>query len=149
MKRTLLAVGIAVLVSMMFAPHYAGQYILNWYGPFFLTKENDIVVWDSFVLQTIFLAIAAASFLFGWLPQWGASVWSLFSSQALVPYVIEKIPALEKISVGFNWNFVTMPIGFGGAILLIWLLVRPARLDRYDAGDVIETNQHGGDFREP
>jgi hypothetical protein len=93
--------------------------------------------------------LAAASFLFGWLPQWGASVWSLFSSQALVPYVIEKIPALEKISVGFNWNFVTMPIGFGGAILLIWLLVRPARLDRNDAGDVIETNQHGGDFREP
>jgi hypothetical protein len=67
---------------------------------------------------------ATGSFLFGFLPQWGASAWSLFSARPLVPYVVEKIPALEKISVGFNWNFVTMPIGFGGSLLLIWLLVR-------------------------
>src|SRR5207247_1222366 len=59
------------------------------------------------------LLLSAASFVFSFVPQWGASVWSLFSSRPLVPYLIEKIPALENISVGFNWNFVTMPIGFG------------------------------------
>jgi hypothetical protein len=91
---------------------------------------------------------ATGSFLFGFLPQWGASVWSLFSSRPLVPYVIEKIPALEKILVGFNWNFITMPIGFGGSLLLIWFLVRPARLDRDAAGNVIETHEHTGNFKD-
>jgi hypothetical protein len=92
---------------------------------------------------------AIASFLFGFLPQWGASAWSLFSSQPLVPYMVEKLPAFEKISGGFNWNFVTMPIGFGGAIFLIWLLVRPARLDRNGNGNVIETHEHKHDVKEP
>jgi hypothetical protein len=95
------------------------------------------------------LLLSAASFLFSFVPQWGASVWSLFSSRSLVPYLIEKIPALENISVGFNWNFVTMPIGFGVSILLIWLLFRPAQLDRSGAGNAIETHEHIGDFKEP
>jgi hypothetical protein len=33
---------------------------------------------------------------------------------------------IEKMS-RFNWNLVTMPIGFGGCILLIWLLIRSRR----------------------
>jgi hypothetical protein len=66
------------------------------------------------------MVLAFASFLFGALPQWGASVWSLFSSLPLVPYLIEKMTR-------FNWNLVTMPIGFGGGILLIWLLIRSRR----------------------
>ncbi len=94
------------------------------------------------------LLLSAASFVFSFVPQWGASVWSLFSSRPLVPYLIEKIPALENISVGFNWNFVTMPIGFGVSILLICLLFRPARLDRSGAGNVIETHEQAGEFKE-
>jgi len=41
-----------------------------------------------------------------------------------------------------------MPIGFGGCLLLIWFLFRPARLDRNDPGNVIETHEHAGDFKE-
>jgi hypothetical protein len=78
------------------------------------------------------LVLAFASFLFGWLPQWGASVWSLFSSQPLVPYLIEQ-------TTRFNWNLVTMPIGFGGCILLIWLLVR-SRVQSASAADTGEGN---------
>ena len=78
------------------------------------------------------LVLAFASFLFGWLPQWGASVWSLFSSRPLVPYLIEKMSR-------FNWNLVTMPIGFAGCILLIWLLVR-SRRQPASAADTAEGN---------
>ena len=75
------------------------------------------------------------------------SMVALFVS-AFGSYLIEKIPALENISVGFNWNFVTMPIGFGVSILLICLLFRPARLDRSGAGNVIETHEQAGEFKE-
>jgi hypothetical protein len=71
------------------------------------------------------LLLAAISFLFSFLPQWGASVWSLFSARPLVPYLLEKIPAFEKVFVGFNWNIITMPIGLGGFVLLVWLVVKP------------------------
>jgi hypothetical protein len=33
--------------------------------------------------------------------------------------------------------------------LLIWLLFRPARLDRNDPGNMIEAPEHKGDFHEP
>jgi hypothetical protein len=54
MKRTLLAVGVAVLISVMFVP-YNGSY--TWHGPFLSTKHRDPIMWDSFILQTIFLAV--------------------------------------------------------------------------------------------
>lgn len=73
------------------------------------------------------LLLAAVSFVFSFLPQWGASAWSLFSSRPLVPYLIEKMPALGKLLANFNWNIVTIPIGFGGSVLLVWLLVKPRR----------------------
>jgi hypothetical protein len=57
MKRTLLAVGIAVLVSMMFVPHDSAIGI--WRGPFFLASI-DIIRWDLFVLQTIYVAVLFA-----------------------------------------------------------------------------------------
>jgi hypothetical protein len=71
------------------------------------------------------LLLAAVSFLFSFLPQWGASVWSLFSSRPLVPYLIEKMPAFGTLLVNFNWSIVTMPIGFGGFVLLVCLFVKP------------------------
>lgn len=61
MNRTLLAVGVAVLISMMFVPHQGALSVLNWHGPFFSTNSyGDPIIWESFVLQTIFLAVAAA-----------------------------------------------------------------------------------------
>ena len=58
MKRTLLAVGGTVLISVMFVP-YNGSY--TWHGPFFSTNEHrDPIMWDSFILQTIFLAVLFA-----------------------------------------------------------------------------------------
>jgi len=88
------------------------------------------------------LVLAAASFLFSFLPQWGASVWSLFSSRPLVPYLIEKMPAFGALFVGFNWSIVTMPIGFGGFVMLVWLLVKP--LWRKPSIGTTDMHKHGG-----
>jgi hypothetical protein len=52
MKRTLLAVGVAVLVSMLYMPAHFGRQ-----EPFY---EIGGVLWESFILQTVFVAIAAA-----------------------------------------------------------------------------------------
>jgi len=69
MKRTLLAVGLAVLVSMMVVPlGIGGHEPVRDYGPFFLSHfiydavgaYPAEIVWGSFILQTIFLAILFA-----------------------------------------------------------------------------------------
>ena len=63
MKRTLLAVGIAVLVSMMFVPEACFRYdwfypqILANYQPFFRVGK---IAWGTFALQTVFLAVLVA-----------------------------------------------------------------------------------------
>jgi hypothetical protein len=55
MKRTLLAVGIAVLISTLCVPCYG----INTYGvPFFHEYCTGIrIIWAKFFLQTIFLAV--------------------------------------------------------------------------------------------
>jgi hypothetical protein len=67
MKRTLLAVGVAVLVSMMFVP--CDQWgFWGWQGPqpFWIASEKSgyllewLYVSSKLILQTIFLAVAAA-----------------------------------------------------------------------------------------
>jgi len=81
MKRTLIAVGVAVLISMMFVPHrivsakefldsslstemggstwghheWLPFYKIGWYNP-----ESAHVLWTQFALQTVFAAVAAA-----------------------------------------------------------------------------------------
>lgn len=76
-------------------------------------------------LLTVLLALL--SFTLGYLPQWGASVWSLFSSRPLVPYLIEKIPAFGRILSAFNWSNVAIAMRLVGVILLLWLLIRMLR----------------------
>jgi hypothetical protein len=60
MNRTLLAISIAVLISLMFAPH-TGRGLLRFanyaHGPFFITPSQ--VDRKQLVLQTIIIAIAA------------------------------------------------------------------------------------------
>lgn len=74
MKRTLIAVGIAVLISMMLMPMEHKKFIVTTsegYGgwmtetimrPFFVPTYCDscYVLWTPFWLQTLFLAVAAA-----------------------------------------------------------------------------------------
>jgi hypothetical protein len=81
MKRTLLGLGFAVLVSLMFVPHrivsaeellnsslptemvgstwghheWLPFYKIGWYNP-----ESDHVLWTQFVLQTVFVCVLAA-----------------------------------------------------------------------------------------
>ena len=65
MKRTLLAVGVAVLVSMMLVPDVrsygctlcvvAGGYAFK---PFVLVVDR--IAWGRFILQTVFLSVLAA-----------------------------------------------------------------------------------------
>jgi hypothetical protein len=72
MRRTLLAVGFAVLVSMMLAPH-ANKQRITAYGPFFAHSGfspddftyiglygTDRVAIDALALQTVFLAVLFA-----------------------------------------------------------------------------------------
>jgi hypothetical protein len=70
MKRTLLAVGVAVLTSMMLIPR--GVVTVERYGhvqegdiqeflPFFLHSQQQYkIMWHTFMLETIFLVILAA-----------------------------------------------------------------------------------------
>ena len=72
MRRTLLAVGFAVLLSMLLAPH-GGKYGVDGFGPFFLregfTKTSGTgifygtigrVMMDMLALQIVFLAVLFA-----------------------------------------------------------------------------------------
>jgi hypothetical protein len=59
MKRTLLAVGIAIILSMMLIPRadiYGGHIWL----PFFYETRNLKIHWSEFILQTVFAAVLFA-----------------------------------------------------------------------------------------
>jgi len=58
MRRTLLAIGIAVLVSMMLVPRGAGMEMYERL-PFFVSSSYA-VAWPAFILQTIFVSVGAA-----------------------------------------------------------------------------------------
>ena len=58
MRRTLLAIGIAVLVSMMLVPRGASMEMYERL-PFFVSSSYA-VAWPAFVLQTIFVSVGAA-----------------------------------------------------------------------------------------
>jgi len=58
MRRTLLAIGISVLVSMMLVPRGAGMEMYERL-PFFVSSSYA-VAWPAFILQTIFVSVGAA-----------------------------------------------------------------------------------------
>jgi hypothetical protein len=58
MRRTLLAIGISVLVSMMLVPRGAGMEMYE-RSPFFVSSSYA-VAWPAFILQTIFVSVGAA-----------------------------------------------------------------------------------------
>ena len=58
MRRTLLAIGFAVLVSMMLVPRGAGMEMYERL-PFFVSSSYA-VAWPAFTLQTLFVSIGAA-----------------------------------------------------------------------------------------
>jgi hypothetical protein len=58
MRRTLLALGIAVLVSMMLVPRGASMEMYERF-PFFVSSSYP-VAWPAFILQTIFICVGAA-----------------------------------------------------------------------------------------
>ena len=58
MRRTLLAIGIAVLVSMMLVPRGASMEMYERL-PFFVSSSYA-VAWPAFILQTIFISVGAA-----------------------------------------------------------------------------------------
>ena len=58
MRRTLLALGIAVLVSMMLVPRGASMEMYERL-PFFVSSSYA-VAWPAFILQTIFVSVGAA-----------------------------------------------------------------------------------------
>jgi hypothetical protein len=58
MRRTLLALGIAVLVSMMLVPRGASMEMYERL-PFFVSSSYP-VAWPAFILQTIFICVGAA-----------------------------------------------------------------------------------------
>jgi hypothetical protein len=68
MRRTLLAVGIAALVSMLFAPHsgywgldiWGNEWGSYWWAYFPLFADTRHVLWRDFFAQTAFVAVLAA-----------------------------------------------------------------------------------------
>ena len=58
MRRTLLAIGIAALASMMLVPRGPGMEKYDRL-PFFVSSSYA-VVWPAFILQTIFVSVGAA-----------------------------------------------------------------------------------------
>jgi hypothetical protein len=58
MRRTLLAIGIAVLMSMMLVPRGASMEMYERL-PFFVSSSYA-VAWPAFILQTIFVSVGAA-----------------------------------------------------------------------------------------
>ena len=74
MKRTLLAVGFAILVSMMFVPYGGtndhrnwndkfGMFVRSYYSfrsPFFVDSQGYPILLPELIVQTTFLAVAAA-----------------------------------------------------------------------------------------
>jgi hypothetical protein len=58
MRRTLLAIGIAVLLSMMLVPRGAEMEMYERL-PFFVSSSYP-VAWPAFILQTIFVCVGAA-----------------------------------------------------------------------------------------
>ena len=66
MRRTLLAIGIAVLASMMLVPRGAG---MEMYArlPFFVSSSYA-VAWPAFILQTLFVCVGAAVLVNLWDP---------------------------------------------------------------------------------
>jgi hypothetical protein len=58
MRRTLLALGIAVLASMMLVPRGASMEMYERL-PFFVSSSYA-VAWPAFILQTIFVCVGAA-----------------------------------------------------------------------------------------
>ena len=58
MRRTLLAIGIAVVVSMMLVPRGVGMEMYERL-PFFISSSYP-AAWPAFILQTIFVAVGAA-----------------------------------------------------------------------------------------
>ena len=58
MKRTLLAVGAAVLASLLWIPEYT-PYVGRYRVPIIALNQYD-VDWSQLVLQTIFATVAAA-----------------------------------------------------------------------------------------
>lgn len=58
MRRTLLALGIAVLVSMMLVPRGAEMEMYERL-PFFMSSSYA-VAWPALILQTLFISIGAA-----------------------------------------------------------------------------------------
>jgi hypothetical protein len=97
-----------------------------------LEKQYRRNLFSLHPIRTVLLAFLL--FTFSYLPQWVASVWSLFSSRPLVPYLIEKIPAFGRSLAAFNWDIVLIALRIMGVILLLWLLIQMLRtvLRRYD-----------------
>ena len=83
MRRTLLAIGFAVLVSMLFAPHgdhwraldsatffvqgirgyveWTPEWYANWHWfPIFWIERRNSILWSNFVGQTAFVGVLAA-----------------------------------------------------------------------------------------
>jgi hypothetical protein len=58
MRRTLLAIGISVLLSMMLVPRGAGMEMYERL-PFFISSSYA-VAWPAFLLQTVFVCVGAA-----------------------------------------------------------------------------------------
>lgn len=68
--------------------------------------------------------ITVTSFIFITLPEWGSSVWALFSSEPFFPFLAKK---MNTLGLDFSLYWITTPIAFVMLTAILYLLVKGRR----------------------
>jgi hypothetical protein len=66
-------------------------------------------------------SLAVAGFLFLVVPPYASSIWALYSSEPLIPFLAKQ--HIHLPSLGFSPQVITIPIGFGLLCLVAWALL--------------------------
>jgi hypothetical protein len=67
------------------------------------------------------ITLAVLSFFFIFLPQWGSSVWQLFSEKPFFVWLSDKVRTMQ---LAFSPNWITAPLGLIGILFIVYLLFR-------------------------
>src|SRR5262249_6642846 len=86
--------------------------------------------------------IAIGAVILNWLPQWLASVWSLFSSEPMFPWLSHHVP------FHFSSLFVTVPISAAVILAISWGIWRPSKSNfaavTFDDAIILPSDRHDG-----
>jgi hypothetical protein len=86
--------------------------------------------------------LAVGAVLLNWLPQWVASVWSLFSSEPMFKWLgNHHMPRLT-----FSPSYITAPITIGLLVIILWGLFSPVRKSKLSSKRVATSHEIRFDY---